>query len=286
MAPTKKKTSSKARASNNSNTNSGKTGGAKKVDATPMEYLLGYHLLSCNNNNNNNPNNWMKPQPTSKLLPQSQTPPLVAIYFASQTDPACRDFTPLLNRLYQAGVKLKKQQQQSNTKSNSPQKGGSSVLQVIYQGNETTFDDFQGALRQVDPAWLALPIDGKPAQQRKQALAKEFHVKELPALVIVCGATGQVISLTGVSQVRDAAAATATNDDKNTADSAYQTLLQTWLATEPQPAERVWDEIKRLEASETYTMRGFVVSLVRNTMVGFLLTLAMQYITQQLRKSS
>jgi thiol-disulfide isomerase/thioredoxin len=103
---------------------------------------------------------------------------VVGLYFSAHWCPPCRGFTPKLAEAYTAI------------------KGTGKSLEIVFVSSdrdEVAFDSYHK-----DMPWLALPFAERAL---KQTLSKRFKVSGIPSLVLLDGATGQVISKDGRSVI-------------------------------------------------------------------------------------
>jgi nucleoredoxin len=96
---------------------------------------------------------------------------VVGLYFSAHWCPPCRGFTPKLAEVYTAI------------------KGTGKSLEIVFVSSDrddVAFDSYHKEM-----PWLALPFAERAL---KQTLSKRFKVSGIPSLVLVDGATGQVLS--------------------------------------------------------------------------------------------
>jgi nucleoredoxin len=103
---------------------------------------------------------------------------VVGLYFSAHWCPPCRGFTPKLAEAYTAI------------------KGTGKSLEIVFVSSdrdEVAFDSYHKEM-----PWLALPFAERAL---KQTLSKRFKVSGIPSLVLLDGATGQVLSKDGRSVI-------------------------------------------------------------------------------------
>ena len=103
---------------------------------------------------------------------------VVGLYFSAHWCPPCRGFTPKLAEVYTAI------------------KGTGKSLEIVFVSSDrddVAFDSYHKEM-----PWLALPFAERAL---KQTLSKRFKVSGIPSLVLVDGATGQVLSKDGRSVI-------------------------------------------------------------------------------------
>jgi len=103
----------------------------------------------------------------------------VGIYFSAHWCPPCRGFTPALAKSYSDHFKAK----------------GLEVIFVSSDKDEEAFSSYYE-----EQPWLALPFANREA---KAQLSKKFKVSGIPTLVILDGATGEVITTDGREAVSE-----------------------------------------------------------------------------------
>lgn len=110
---------------------------------------------------------------------ESSKPKLLAIYYSMHNCPPCREFTPLLNMIYE--------------EVNEDEK----VLEVIFFSGDKTqeqFDEYYGEM-----PWLALPRHMKKIMMEN---AKRFKVKGVPRLVMLRVSDGEILSYQCYEEVK------------------------------------------------------------------------------------
>jgi len=105
---------------------------------------------------------------------------VVGLYFSAHWCPPCRGFTPKLGEFYNS---LKA------TKSFE-------IVFVSSDRDDASFTEYYGE----HAPWCALPFEDR---SRKEALSKQFKVQGIPALVLVDGTTGEVITTDARSSVAE-----------------------------------------------------------------------------------
>ena len=119
-----------------------------------------------------------KQQTFGQILEDSK-PKLLAIYYSMHNCPPCREFTPLLNMIYE--------------EVNDDEK----VLEVIFFSGDKTqeqFDEYYGEM-----PWLALPRHMKKIMMEN---AKRFKVKGVPRLVMLRVSDGEILSYQCYEEVK------------------------------------------------------------------------------------
>ncbi len=134
--------------------------------ASPLETLLGPSLLFADGKTVDT---------TSALRPKTA----VGLYFSAHWCPPCRRFTPQLAQQYK---KLAKEL-----------KLPFEIVFVSSDRDESTYDEYRA-----EQPWLALPY---AARDTKAKLSKKYKVSGIPTLVILDGATGELITKEGREQV-------------------------------------------------------------------------------------
>ena len=98
---------------------------------------------------------------------------LIAVYFSAHWCPPCRSFTPAWAKTYQA------------------LRAAGKPIECIFVSSDRSAGDFQSYFSEMP--WLAVPHGDK----RGAALMKRFNVQGIPSLVLINGATGEVITTDG-----------------------------------------------------------------------------------------
>jgi len=117
------------------------------------------------------------PRPTDEALSGKS---YVALYFSAHWCPPCRGFTPDLGKFYEANAAAKNFE----------------LVFVSSDKDEKSFTEYYGE----QAAWLALPFKERDV---KNALSKQYKVKGIPTLVILDGATGEVVTTEARSKVSE-----------------------------------------------------------------------------------
>ena len=110
---------------------------------------------------------------------ESSKPKLLAIYYSMHNCPPCREFTPLLNMIYE--------------EVNEDEK----VMEIIFFSGDKTqeqFDEYYGEM-----PWLALPRHMKKIMMEN---AKRFKVKGVPRLVMLRVSDGEILSYQCYEEVK------------------------------------------------------------------------------------
>jgi len=102
---------------------------------------------------------------------------LVGLYFSAHWCPPCRMFTPMLSEKYRTSYRGK----------------GMEIVFVSSDRDEHSFREYHQSM-----PWLALPF---MSHQLKQSLGMQFGIRGIPALVVLDGKTGKVLTLDGREQV-------------------------------------------------------------------------------------
>jgi nucleoredoxin len=103
---------------------------------------------------------------------------VVGLYFSAHWCPPCRGFTPKLADAYEKITKIGKS------------------FEVVFVSSDKDEEQFASYFKEMP--WLALPFENRDL---KKALSKKFKVSGIPALVLLDGATGQVLNKDGRSVV-------------------------------------------------------------------------------------
>jgi len=115
-------------------------------------------------------------KPTADVLSGKSA---VALYFSAHWCPPCRGFTPKLAEMYRDAFEAK----------------GMEIVFVSSDRDEAAFGEYFG-----EQPWAALPFGNREA---KAALSKKFKVSGIPSLVILDGATAEVITTDGRAAVEE-----------------------------------------------------------------------------------
>eukprot|EP01006_Ploeotia_vitrea_P054856 TRINITY_DN67928_c5_g10_i1.p2 TRINITY_DN67928_c5_g10~~TRINITY_DN67928_c5_g10_i1.p2 ORF type:complete len:426 (+),score=255.71 TRINITY_DN67928_c5_g10_i1:168-1445(+) len=131
--------------------------------STKLEKLLGEEVLTASGR--------------VKVAELAKTATAVGLYFSAHWCAPCRNFTPMLAKLY-GHLKDKK---------------GFEIVFVSSDRDEDSFKDYYGSM-----PWLALPFEDRA---RKTKLSTKFGVQGIPSLVIVDAKTGKTITKDGRSSI-------------------------------------------------------------------------------------
>ncbi|OQR99727.1 hypothetical protein ACHHYP_04626 [Achlya hypogyna] len=123
----------------------------------------------------------------------------LALYFAADWCPDCRDFQPKLNEFY------------------SEVNSASHQLDIVFVGSDATAEDQLAHFRDKQGSWLMIPFEdplrnelkrkyGVCAGKEKDAVGVVDRVGGIPSLVVVTAA-GDVIDLNGADKVSASGAA-------------------------------------------------------------------------------
>jgi nucleoredoxin len=119
-------------------------------------------------------------QQTFGQILENSKPKLLAIYYSMHNCPPCREFTPMLEAIYEEVNEEEK------------------VLEIIFFSGDKTqeeFDEYYGGM-----PWLALPRNMKKIMMDN---AKRFKVKGVPRLVMLRVSDGEILSYQCYEKVRD-----------------------------------------------------------------------------------
>merc|ERR1712230_272194 len=103
---------------------------------------------------------------------------VVGIYFSAHWCPPCRGFTPKLAEAYKKIT------------------GDGNSFEVVFVSSDKDEQQFASYFKEMP--WLALPFENRDI---KKELSKRFKVSGIPSLVLLDGATGQVLNKDGRSLV-------------------------------------------------------------------------------------
>lgn len=94
----------------------------------------------------------------------------VGLYFSAHWCPPCRQFTPELVTFYQ------------HLKDTKP--GQLEIIFISWDGDEDSYKEYYNSM-----PWLSLPFDS----DLKEKLGEKYQVQGIPSLVLLDGATGEVV---------------------------------------------------------------------------------------------
>jgi thiol-disulfide isomerase/thioredoxin len=150
---------------------------SKRAERFSFESLLGDSLYMWGQERTEDSAASIFEAPTSDLL---QNKPVVAVYFSASWCPPCRQFTPMLVKLYNAVNKKKP-----------------NSLEVVWVSGDRSQDDFVEYFRKMP--WLAVSLGN--LQSVTQQLHPRYGVRGIPHLVLLNGNDGSVISMDAKSLV-------------------------------------------------------------------------------------
>lgn len=104
---------------------------------------------------------------------------VVVLYFSAEWCPPCKVLTPLLRGIYEDLVGEKKR-----------------PVEVVFVSSDTDAEEMREYCSQHGD-WLRVPF----GEEKAVAIAKAYKVDNIPALVIVRGSTGEVISYEGKAEI-------------------------------------------------------------------------------------
>lgn len=120
---------------------------------------------------------------TSVDVASLATKGIIGLYCSAHWCPPCRGFTPALAEWY------------TNFKATSPHADDFEIVFVSSDRDQAAFDEYFAEM-----PWLALPYAARGA---KASIAKRFKVQGIPTLLLLDGATGELVSRDGRSIVAD-----------------------------------------------------------------------------------
>ena len=103
---------------------------------------------------------------------------VVGLYFSAHWCPPCRGFTPVLAQSYQTIVKAGKS------------------FQIVFISSDRSDADFKEYFKEMP--WLALPFSERDL---KGSLSGKYGVNGIPSLILLDGATGEIITKDGRSVI-------------------------------------------------------------------------------------
>jgi len=160
---------------------------------------------------------------------------LVALYFAAADDATCQTFTKRLVDFY--------------TTTASANDG----LEIVYVSSDKKLKDFEVFFGEHMP-WLSLGTTDD-VREIKTMLAKSLAVSEIPFLVVLDVATGQLVAdVDCVKRVQE-----------STSAASDRALLDEWKAAEPRDVREAVQSRVRADL----TTKNFIKTLVRNVIIMF-----------------
>jgi hypothetical protein len=203
---------------------------------TPMEELFGKTLLTHASGHMSE---------TNKVFKHKQ---LVALFFAAKYDkPSVEVITPKLIELY-----------------NSQSPRARDKLEIVYVSSDTKRTDFEEFYGQMP--WLSIAEDSDKVVIQKTALAQTLSIKNVPALVVLEVATGNLVAYDGLEQLH-----------RYSGD--YKNLLKQWKSTTPIELE----EGVRQSLQKEFTAKGFFKLFVRQSIAIFFFVLLFLFVRNLLR---
>lgn len=110
------------------------------------------------------------------------------LYFSAHWCPPCRKFTPLLAEAYTAH----KEYVLANSLAESHTIGEIEVIFISLDSVKSEYDNYRA-----DMPWYSVPFSNLHKLQIKDGLSKKYGVRGIPALIILDGSNGNVISKNG-----------------------------------------------------------------------------------------
>ncbi|XP_067672016.1 tryparedoxin-like [Haliotis asinina] len=107
---------------------------------------------------------------------------VVGLYFGAQWCPPCRHFTKQLLAFFNHVTSAKQD----------------CVLQVVYLSSDEEKEDFDEYFSTMP--WLAVDFKDRETEAR---VSKHFNIVGLPTLILIDGATGDIITERGASLIRE-----------------------------------------------------------------------------------
>jgi hypothetical protein len=182
---------------------------------------------------------------TNKLFKHKQ---LVALFFAAKFDKTSVEvITPKLVELY-----------------NSQSPRARDKLEIVYVSSDTKFADFEEFYGQMP--WLSIVEGNEKTVIQKTALAQTLSIKNIPALVVLDVATGNLVEYNGLEQLY-----------RYSGD--YKNLLKQWKSTSPIELE----EGVRQSLQKELTVKGFFKLFVRQSIAIFLFVMLFLFVRHLLR---
>ena len=110
--------------------------------------------------------------------------------------PPCRRFTPLLAAAYEAHEKyLEEGEQGSSDVANADADDSVGEIEVIFVSFDSVKSEFDN-YRNTMP-WLSVPFANLHRLQIKEKISKQYNISGIPALIIMDGTSGNLVSMNG-----------------------------------------------------------------------------------------
>jgi len=110
------------------------------------------------------------------------------LYFSAHWCPPCRKFTPQLAEAYSAH----KAYVLANSLAESNTIGEIEVIFISLDSVKSEFDSYRNNM-----PWLTVPFENLHKLQVKDTLSQKFSVRGIPALIVLDGSSGKVVTKNG-----------------------------------------------------------------------------------------
>lgn len=128
------------------------------------------------------------------VINPGHTMPFKRLYMSAHWCPPCRRFTPLLAAAYEAHEKYLEEGEQGNSDvTNADDSVGEiEVIFVSFDSVNSEFDNYRKTM-----PWLSVPFANLHRLQIKDKISKQFNISGIPALIIMDGSSGNLVSMNG-----------------------------------------------------------------------------------------
>ena len=116
------------------------------------------------------------------------------LYMSAHWCPPCRHFTPLLAAAYEAHENYLEEREGNNSDATTTDDsiGDIEVIFVSFDSVKSEYDNYRSIM-----PWLSVPFANLHRLQIKDTLSKQYNIGGIPALIIMDGNSGKLVSMNG-----------------------------------------------------------------------------------------
>lgn len=112
------------------------------------------------------------------------------LYFSAHWCPPCRKFTPLLADAYKSHKEYL-----LNGENKEDDDGEIEIIFVSSDSVKSQYDEYRNTM-----PWLTVPFENLHKLRIKDDLSKKYSVRGIPALIVLDGESGNVVTMNGRGQ--------------------------------------------------------------------------------------